>query len=63
MIKLVKNIDEASFVTHSGKFHADEVFSSILLEKIFTIKIIIQAARPMSICDSKLPSIPNKISV
>lgn len=35
MIKLVKNIDEASFVTHSGKFHADEVFSSILLEKIF----------------------------
>lgn len=35
MIKLVKDINEASFITHSGKFHADEVFSSVLLEKIY----------------------------
>lgn len=41
MIKLVKDINEAMFVTHSGKFHADEVFSTILLEKMYTdIKLI-----------------------
>lgn len=35
MIKIVKDINEADFVTHAGKFHADEVFGTILLEKIF----------------------------
>lgn len=35
MINITKNYDEANFVTHSGKFHADEVFSTILLEKIY----------------------------
>lgn len=35
MIKVVKNIEEAGFVTHAGKFHADEVFGSVLLEKIY----------------------------
>lgn len=41
MINVTKNFDEATFVTHSGKFHADEVFSTILLEKIYNnIKLI-----------------------
>lgn len=35
MISIVKNIDDAKFVTHSGKFHADEIFGTILLEKIY----------------------------
>lgn len=35
MIKIVKNIEDAGFVTHAGKFHADEVFATILLEKIY----------------------------
>lgn len=35
MIKIVKSLEEAFFVTHSGKFHADDVFSVILLEKVF----------------------------
>lgn len=41
MIELVKNINDAKFVTHAGKFHADEVFGTILLEKIYKeIKLI-----------------------
>ena len=31
MIEILKNIEQADFVTHSGKFHADEVFGTILL--------------------------------
>ena len=41
MIEILKNIEQADFVTHSGKFHADEVFGTILLEKIYKdIKLI-----------------------
>lgn len=41
MIELVKDIKDANFVTHAGKFHADEVFGTILLEKIFkNVKLI-----------------------
>ncbi|MBO5349457.1 MAG: MYG1 family protein [Clostridia bacterium] len=35
MIELVKNINDANFITHAGKFHADEVFGTILLEQIY----------------------------
>ena len=35
MITLTKNIDEAKYVTHAGNFHADDVFSTIFLEKLF----------------------------
>ena len=35
MIKITKNIDEAEFITHRGNFHADEVFATVLLHKIF----------------------------
>ena len=35
MINIVKNLDNANFVTHAGKFHADEIFATILLEKIY----------------------------
>ncbi|MBP3502443.1 MAG: MYG1 family protein [Clostridia bacterium] len=41
MVKLVKDVKDANFVTHAGKFHADEVFGTILLEKIFkNVKLI-----------------------
>lgn len=33
-IKMTKDIKEANLVTHSGIFHADEVFSTIILSKI-----------------------------
>lgn len=35
MLKIVDNILEASFVTHDGKFHADDVFATVFLEKVF----------------------------
>ena len=35
MIKITKNIDEANFITHGGTFHADDVFATIFLEKVF----------------------------
>ena len=35
MIVITKNTEEATFITHSGKFHADEIFGTILLEKIY----------------------------
>ena len=35
MINIVKNLDNANFVTHAGKFHADEIFATILLEEIY----------------------------
>ncbi len=35
MIEIVNDINEANFITHSGKFHADEIFATILLEKIY----------------------------
>lgn len=35
MINIIKNFEEANFVTHAGKFHADEIFATILLEEIY----------------------------
>ncbi len=35
MINVVKDFEIAKYVTHAGKFHADEVFGTILLEKVF----------------------------
>lgn len=34
MFKLVKNIDEANCITHGAKFHADDVFSTVLMSII-----------------------------
>lgn len=35
MITIVDNIKDATFVTHAGNFHADDVFSTAFLEKVF----------------------------
>lgn len=35
MIKMTKNIETATVVTHGGTFHADEVFATVILEKVF----------------------------
>ena len=37
MINIVRNLDNANFVTHAGKFHADEIFATILLEEIYGV--------------------------
>lgn len=33
-IKITKKIEEANLITHTGVFHADEVFSTVILSKI-----------------------------
>ena len=33
-IKLTNNIEEANCITHSGTFHADEIFATLILSKI-----------------------------
>ena len=33
-IQLTNQIDEANCVTHSGKFHVDDVISTVFLSKI-----------------------------
>lgn len=35
MLTICDNLTDAKFVTHDGKFHADDVFATIFLEKIF----------------------------
>ena len=35
MIKLVNDLKEANFVTHAGNFHADDVFSTMFLARLF----------------------------
>ncbi len=34
-LKIVKDIDKANFITHSGKFHIDDVFSTAFLANYF----------------------------
>lgn len=34
-IRLTTIINEAHFITHSGKFHVDDVMSTVFLSKIF----------------------------
>ena len=33
-IRLTKSIEDANCITHAGTFHADEIFSTIILSKI-----------------------------
>ena len=41
MIEITKDINEAKLVTHSGSFHPDDVFSTVLLSKIYPdVKVI-----------------------
>lgn len=34
-MKITNHLEEADFVTHAGNFHADDVFSSMFLERLF----------------------------
>lgn len=38
-ITIVNNIDEANAITHSGTFHADDIFSTIFLSKLHDIRL------------------------
>lgn len=39
-IKITKNINEANLITHEGKFHPDDVFSTVFLSKIVDNPIV-----------------------
>lgn len=40
-MKLTKNLDEANLITHSGTFHADDIFACLILSKVIDdIKLI-----------------------
>ena len=41
-IRLTKNINEANCITHSGTFHADEIFATLILSKILPEIILIR---------------------
>ncbi|MBE6154901.1 MAG: MYG1 family protein [Firmicutes bacterium] len=41
MVTIVKNIEEADYVTHAGNFHADDVLGTVFLEKLYdNVKLI-----------------------
>lgn len=40
MIKITKNLDEANCITHAGTFHADDIFATVFLEKVFNNIIV-----------------------
>ncbi len=42
MVEITKNIEEANFITHAGKFHPDDVFSTALLDKLFPSSKVIR---------------------
>ena len=35
-IKTTNNINEANCITHNGKFHCDEIFSTVILSKMLS---------------------------
>lgn len=41
-IILTKNLDEANCITHSGKFHVDDVISTIFLSNIFEKVVLLR---------------------
>lgn len=40
MLNIVKDLKDANCITHSGKFHADEVMATVILEKMMTINLL-----------------------
>ncbi|MDE5889290.1 MAG: MYG1 family protein [Bacilli bacterium] len=43
-IKITKNINEANLITHDGKFHPDDVFSTMFLSKIVENPVVYRAS-------------------
>lgn len=59
-IKTTKNVNEANAITHSGIFHADEVFASVILSKLFgTITVFRTYKVPEDVADKIVYDIGN----
>lgn len=53
MIKLAKKIEDADFLTHAGTFHADDVFATVFLDKLFNNKKVMRVKEvPSNIKDN-----------
>lgn len=53
-IRLSKNINEANCITHTGTFHADEIFSTVILSKIMKEIILIRLSEVKGIMDDNI---------
>lgn len=53
-IKLTKNINEATAITHAGRFHADEVFASVILSKVIDNLVIARVSEVPENVDDKI---------
>lgn len=52
MFKFVENIDDANCITHGAKFHADDIFSTVIMSKIIDdMKLIRVIEVPDGVCD------------
>lgn len=52
-IKITKNIEEANCITHSGTFHCDEVFSTVLFSKILPEVIVCRTPEVEQVRDNQ----------
>ena len=52
-IKITKNIEEANCITHSGIFHCDEVFSTVLFSKILPEVIVCRTPEVEQVRDNQ----------
>lgn len=44
-IKLTDKLDESNCVTHSGRFHVDDVISTIFISKVISEVILLRTAK------------------
>ncbi len=53
-IEMTKELDKANLVTHAGTFHADEVFSTIILSKIIDKITLIRVSEALNSYEGKI---------
>ena len=49
MLNIVKNLKDANCITHSGKFHADEIMATVILEKLMHVNLLRVSEVPKTI--------------
>ena len=49
MLNIVKDIKDANCITHSGKFHADEIMATVILNKIMPVNLLRVSEVPKTI--------------
>lgn len=54
-IRLAGNIAEANAITHAGKFHADDIFSMVLLERVYSNSLFVYRAENFGEIKDNIP--------